>query len=50
MVNAIFAFVQETQAERAPAASPRTTSPTKDSDKDGKPDSADKAPTDPTKK
>jgi hypothetical protein len=32
----------------APAASPR--SPMKDSDKDGKRDSADKAPLDPTRK
>jgi sporulation protein YlmC with PRC-barrel domain len=38
-------------ADRSPSASPSTTSPrVKDSDKDGKRDSADKAPTDPTKK
>lgn len=40
-------------ADRAPAASPATspaTSPARDSDKDGKRDSADKAPSDPTKK
>ena len=37
-------------ADRSPSASPRTDSRLKDSDKDGKRNSADKAPYDPTKK
>jgi sporulation protein YlmC with PRC-barrel domain len=36
--------------DRAPAASPATSPAAKDTDKDGKRDSADKAPSDPTKK
>ena len=37
-------------ADRSPSASPATSPRVKDSDKDGKRDSADKAPADPTKK
>ena len=37
-------------ADRSPSASPSTSPRMKDTDKDGKRDSADKAPTDPTKK
>jgi hypothetical protein len=44
-------YERTARAERAPSASPATTPPrAKDTDKDGKRDSADKAPTDPTKK
>ena len=38
------------RTERSPSASPSTSPRVKDTDKDGKRDSADKAPTDPTKK
>jgi sporulation protein YlmC with PRC-barrel domain len=38
------------RTDRSPSASPATSSSAKDTDKDGKRDSADKAPTDPTKK
>jgi hypothetical protein len=41
-------YERTARADRSPSASPATT--TKDSDKDGKRDSADKAPADPTKK
>ena len=40
-------YERSARAERTPSASPATT---KDTDKDGKRDSADKAPSDPTKK
>ena len=44
-------FERTARADRAPSASPSTTTPrVKDTDKDGKRDSADKAPTDATKK
>jgi sporulation protein YlmC with PRC-barrel domain len=42
-------YERTAKADRSPSASP-TTSPVRDSDKDGKRDSADKAPLDPTKK
>ena len=42
-------YERSARADRSPSASP-STSPLKDSDKDGKRDSADKAPLDPTKK
>jgi sporulation protein YlmC with PRC-barrel domain len=43
-------YERSARAERSPSASPSTSPRLKDSDKDGKRDSADKAPTDPTKK
>jgi sporulation protein YlmC with PRC-barrel domain len=42
-------YERTARADRSPSASP-STSPVRDSDKDGKRDSADKAPSDPTKK
>jgi hypothetical protein len=43
-------YERTAKADRSPSASPSTTPRVKDTDKDGKPDSRDKAPTDPTKK
>jgi len=43
-------YERSARAERSPSASPATSPRLKDSDKDGKRDSADKAPADPTKK
>jgi hypothetical protein len=43
-------YERSARVERSPSASPSTSPRVKDSDKDGKRDSADKAPTDPTKK
>ena len=43
-------YERSARTERSPSASPSTSPRLKDSDKDGKRDSADKAPLDPTKK
>lgn len=43
-------YERAARAERSPSASPATSPRVKDTDKDGKRDSADKAPTDATKK
>lgn len=43
-------YDRSTRSEAAPAASPRTPSPARDSDRDGKPDRTDKAPLDPNRK
>ena len=43
-------YERSARADRSPSASPSTSPRAKDTDKDGKRDSADKAPTDPTKK
>ena len=43
-------YERTAKADRSPSASPSTSPRLKDTDKDGKRDSADKAPTDPTKK
>jgi hypothetical protein len=43
-------YERTAKADRSPSASPSTSPRMKDTDKDGKRDSADKAPSDPTKK
>jgi hypothetical protein len=49
-LNSAPRYERSARADTAPAASPRTDSPAKDSDKDGKSNRTDRAPSDPSKK